>query len=253
MNSDEYVNLAARTDAPLTAELLHRLTKPQTVELLHAALGMVTEAAEMADMLKKHIFANKPLDLVNASEEIGDELWYAAKAIRAIQSNMKAVMTQNINKLQLRYSEKFCELKSADRDTQAERTLLEKPIALSGVIKDSSIKSNQVKNYKTAEEMAKAVTLSNENPLSKRGQDWRAFSDRVLQHIEGYTVPQYGDKGDDQASSWDIPQLIEQTKKYANRFGKNSRENQEVMDFMKGAHYLQMAATRFSGGGNATD
>jgi hypothetical protein len=101
--------------------------------------------------------------------------------------------------------------------------------------------------------LAKIYPNLDAKPLSKRGQDWREFSDLVLQHIEGYTVPQYGDKGDDQASGWDIPQLIEQTKKYANRFGKNSREGQEIMDFMKGAHYLQMAATRFSGGQHATD
>ena len=34
-------------------------------------------------------------------------------------------------------------------------------------------------------------------PLSKRGQAWAIFSDMVAEHIENYTVPQYGDDGDD--------------------------------------------------------
>ena len=81
--------------------------------------------------------------------------------------------------------------------------------------------------------------------FSQRGLDWIAFSSQVLAHIENYTVPQYGDKGEDQASEWSVEMLIEQTKKYANRYGKNQRKGQEVLDFMKGCHYLQMAFTKF--------
>jgi hypothetical protein len=73
-----------------------------------------------------------------------------------------------------------------------------------------------------------------------------------FEHIENYATKQYGDKGNDQASEWNIEMLIEQTKKYANRFGKNQRAGQERLDFMKGCHYLQMAATRFQEEQNAT-
>jgi len=209
--SENYVEAVLRTDCPITPELIARISEPQTVRLLHATIGMVTEAAELADMLKKHIFYGRPLDPVNAAEELGDNQWYVGLAIDVLKTTMNDILTMNIDKLRLRYPEKFNEADAHDRDIAAERLLLE----------------------------SSALT-------SKRGQDWIAFAEHVLAHIERYTVPQYGDKGEDQATDWDIPMLIEQTKKYANRFGKNQRAGQEILDFMKGAHYLQMAATRFT-------
>jgi len=77
---------------------------------------------------------------------------------------------------------------------------------------------------------------------SLRGRDWLEFSGRVLDHIEKYTVPQYGDKGDDQATDYESRDHVKQAKKYLDRYGKNSRPGQEILDLMKTAHYCQMAA-----------
>lgn len=79
-------------------------------------------------------------------------------------------------------------------------------------------------------------------PATLRGQDWIEFSEQVLNHIENYTVPQYGDKGEDQASEFKSHDHVVQAKKYLNRYGKNSRPGQEILDLMKTAHYCQMAA-----------
>lgn len=78
--------------------------------------------------------------------------------------------------------------------------------------------------------------------MSQRGEDWKAFSQRVLDHIETYTVPQYGDKGEDQASEYGSAEHVLQAKRYLARYGKNSRPGQEILDLMKTAHYCQMAA-----------
>lgn len=78
--------------------------------------------------------------------------------------------------------------------------------------------------------------------MSERGKDWMAFAEKVNDHIETYTVPQYGDKGEDQASEYGSAEHILQAKRYLARFGKNSRPGQEVLDLMKTAHYIQMAA-----------
>lgn len=75
---------------------------------------------------------------------------------------------------------------------------------------------------------------------SLRGQDWLEFSDRVLEHIEKYTVPQYGDKGEDQASEFTSHDLMVQVRRYTNRFGKNARPGQDLLDIIKMAHYIQM-------------
>lgn len=81
--------------------------------------------------------------------------------------------------------------------------------------------------------------------FSQRGLDWIAFSSQVLAHIENYTVPQYGDKGEDQVTEWSAKERVEQAKKYLNRFSKNQREGQEQLDFLKAAHYCQLAADKF--------
>jgi hypothetical protein len=78
--------------------------------------------------------------------------------------------------------------------------------------------------------------------MSKRGDDWKELAEKVHDHIEGYTVPQYGDKGEDQASEFTSHDHVIQAKKYLNRYGKNTRPGQEVLDLIKTAHYCQMAA-----------
>ena len=83
--------------------------------------------------------------------------------------------------------------------------------------------------------------MSQTKLVSKRGLDWHKFSKEVLLHIENYTVPQYGDKGEDIASEYNAESCINQVKKYAARFGKNSRPGQERLDLLKMAHYVQMA------------
>jgi len=125
LTSENYVTEVLRTDCPVTPELIERLIQPETVRLLHATMGMATEAAELVDMLKKHIFYGRKLDLVNAAEEVGDSQWYAGLAIDVLKTTMNDILTMNINKLRLRYPEKFTELHAIIRDTSAERELLE--------------------------------------------------------------------------------------------------------------------------------
>ena len=73
-----------------------------------------------------------------------------------------------------------------------------------------------------------------------RGDDWLIFSEKVYNHIELYTVPQYGDKGEDQCTEFTIQDFQTQLKKYTNRMGKNSRPGQDKLDLLKICHYAQM-------------
>jgi hypothetical protein len=77
--------------------------------------------------------------------------------------------------------------------------------------------------------------------MSIRGDEWMAFAKKVHEHIEYYTVPQYGDKGEDQITNYSADDCVTAIKKYANRFGQNQREGQQKLDFMKVAHYAQCA------------
>lgn len=89
--------------------------------------------------------------------------------------------------------------------------------------------------------------------ISQRGRDWGNFQTKVLKHIEEYTTKQYGDKGEDQATSWSVEMLLEQAKKYLNRYGKNQRPGQEELDLIKACHYIQMAYTKLEEQSNASD
>jgi Sec7-like guanine-nucleotide exchange factor len=81
---------------------------------------------------------------------------------------------------------------------------------------------------------------------SLRAIEWSKFSKRVFNHIETYTVPQYGDKGNDQCSEFSESDFITQMKKYLNRYGKNSREGQQRLDLLKIAHYAGMLYTKLA-------
>jgi hypothetical protein len=76
--------------------------------------------------------------------------------------------------------------------------------------------------------------------LSERGKDWLIFSDKVLDHIENYTVKQYGDRGNDQCTEFNENDFLTNIRRYLNRHGKNAREGQDKLDKIKMAHYAQM-------------
>lgn len=79
---------------------------------------------------------------------------------------------------------------------------------------------------------------------SIRSQQFEWFANQVIEHIETYTVPQYGDYPNDQVEEWTPELCIAQIGKYSARFGKNSREGQELLDLIKIAHYAQIAYSK---------
>lgn len=120
-NNGDYTQISPR----LQGYELKRGHTEKMVNLLHASMGLSTEAAEFTDALKKHIFYGKELDEVNLKEEIGDILWYAAIALEALGSDFESVMQTNIDKLSARYPDKFTEELAENRDLDTERKILE--------------------------------------------------------------------------------------------------------------------------------
>ena len=70
-------------------------------DLDHCALGLVTEVAEIVDQYKKHWFYNKPLDMVNIKEEIGDILWYLAVGLNYLKAEMPQELFPVSNSMEL--------------------------------------------------------------------------------------------------------------------------------------------------------
>lgn len=120
--SETYEQLAKRTEAPITPELLQRLT-PEA-RALHAIMGLTTEVGELTDIWKRRIFYGREIDLVNAREEIGDMLWYLAILCDCVGTTIPAEQARNIAKLRARYPERFTDDKALCRDLVAEREVL---------------------------------------------------------------------------------------------------------------------------------
>ncbi|SRR6056300_595694 len=125
MNSKEYINNATRTESTDFKAMDKRLEDDGLKRLLHAGIGISTEAGELLDALKKHIFYGKELDRVNMAEEVGDLFWYIAIIADELGFEFESVMEKNIEKLKARYGEKFSQEKANLRDLAQERSILE--------------------------------------------------------------------------------------------------------------------------------
>lgn len=84
--------------------------------------------------------------------------------------------------------------------------------------------------------------------MSKRYQMWDQFAREVGDHIESYTVPQYGDYPGDPLAEWTLEDIATTIRRYANRIGKNARGAQEdLRDMLKIAHYACTAWHKLGG------
>lgn len=125
MDSKQYICDAIKTESRDFSAMDERLSDDGTKRLLHAGIGLSTEAGEFLDALKKHIFYGKKLDRVNLAEEVGDLFWYTAIIADELGFDFESVMDKNIKKLKARYGDKFSEAKADKRDLSKEREILE--------------------------------------------------------------------------------------------------------------------------------
>lgn len=83
--------------------------------LSNYALGLTGEAGEVADIVKKHLHHEHPLDSEALLGELGDVLFYLANMARINGYTLEAVADYNINKLKERYPDGFSAERSLNR------------------------------------------------------------------------------------------------------------------------------------------
>ena len=76
---------------------------PEQCDQLHMIVGICTEAGELLDAFKKHVFYEKTLDIENVIEELGDIEFYMEGLRQALGLNRDAILAHNIAKLSKRY------------------------------------------------------------------------------------------------------------------------------------------------------
>lgn len=124
MNEKDYFEMVKNCEAKNYEEIRERFTD-RNIRLLHGSIGLETEAGEIADQLKKHIFYGKDLDTVNLEEEIGDMFWYCALMCDELGVDFTQIMEKNYNKLTARYKKGFTKQEALNRDLENERNILE--------------------------------------------------------------------------------------------------------------------------------
>jgi hypothetical protein len=97
---------------------------PADIDVLHGAVGVITEAGEVAEYLLKFLEGNG-FDRVNVMEEAGDVSWYVVRSLRGIGLTLDQSNRANIDKLRGRHGEAFDVFRDANRDLQAEHSKLE--------------------------------------------------------------------------------------------------------------------------------
>ena len=125
MNSSTYIENAKKTESENYENIANRLQSKSMIRILHSALGLSTEAGEILDAVKKHVYYGKELDKVNLFEEVGDLFWYLAVMADELGFSFEDAMKKNNEKLEARYGSRFSSDKAIDRDLNKERTVLE--------------------------------------------------------------------------------------------------------------------------------
>ena len=125
-DTEEYIRGVLKTESIDFEAIRGRFEDPRTIRLLHAAIGMATEAGEILDQVKKHLFYGKPLDWSNLDEEAGDMMWYLGVLADVMEhKDFSKILGKNYHKLAARYGEGFSEDKAMNRDLLTERAILE--------------------------------------------------------------------------------------------------------------------------------
>lgn len=88
----------------------------------------------------------------------------------------------------------------------------------------------------------KVKYTDNNKIISVRAQRFQLVCDKCVEHIETYTVPQYGDYPNDQLTNMTLAEIRHDLQRYVNRMGRSSRGFEDSMrDMLKFMHYAAEA------------
>lgn len=94
--------------------------------VFHGIIGIITESGELASALLKSVEdGNHEMDAVNLQEEMSDIAWYEAILHDTLGLDWGQGLHNVINKLRIRYPEKYSDHAAENRNLDAERSALE--------------------------------------------------------------------------------------------------------------------------------
>ena len=72
---------------------------PEKHAIIYLTLGLVGEAGEISEKVKKYLRGDKPLDREGLLKELGDPLWYIASLADDLGFTLQDVVDANVEKL----------------------------------------------------------------------------------------------------------------------------------------------------------
>lgn len=84
-------------------DILNTLS-PRDIEILHAAIGIAGESAEVMDEIKKSVIYGKPFHIEKIVEELGDVEFYLEALRQTLDITREECLEGNIRKLSSRYT-----------------------------------------------------------------------------------------------------------------------------------------------------
>lgn len=94
--------------------------------IAHMALGIAGETGEIVDAIKKNVIYDKPLDVENVIEELGDLEFYMAGLRQLLGISRWDTLQANIFKLQKRYATGYSDEAAIARADKQEPEVAEK-------------------------------------------------------------------------------------------------------------------------------
>jgi len=102
-------------DLKKPAEQIANDITPTSLDLIHMIMGISGEAGELLDAIKKATIYNKPIDVPNIIEELGDLEFYMEGLRQILGISRSDVLDKNIAKLRVRYGQKYSDKSAQDR------------------------------------------------------------------------------------------------------------------------------------------
>lgn len=130
MTTDEYQEAAMRTKAnPLTIAARFSVDEGKSAQFMAGVVGLADEVGEISSILKKSVeYGKGEVDVVHLKEEVGDCLWRLAQIADTFGFKLSECMRLNIQKLEVRYPDKYSDFLALNRSLGKERIVLEDKI-----------------------------------------------------------------------------------------------------------------------------
>lgn len=119
MKTERYETSVLNRDLDDYSKAIKRMA--DVAPFLHALMGIMSEAGELSDQLKRHTIYGTELNNQNVAEELGDILWYVTLAALYLGLDLERIMEVNEAKLQERYGDGFDANRAVNRNISREQ------------------------------------------------------------------------------------------------------------------------------------